>query len=72
MKRITDFIEKQSFGVCDTLGNRLGFSSSSVRLSFIYASFFTFGSPVVLYFALAFWLNVRRAMRRQRNTVWDL
>lgn len=72
MRQITDFIEKQSFGVCDALGNRMGFSSSSVRLSFIYASFFTFGSPVVLYFVLAFWLNVRRALRRQRSTVWDL
>lgn len=72
MKRITDFIEQQSFGVCNALGNRLGFSRSSVRLSFVYASFFTFGSPIVLYFVLAFWINVRQAMRRQRYTVWDL
>ncbi|QDA62385.1 PspC domain-containing protein [Hymenobacter jejuensis] len=72
MKKITNFIEKQSFGVCSALGDRLGFSSSSIRLSFVYASFFTFGSPIVLYFALAFWMNVRRAMRRQRSTVWDL
>ncbi|TGE20228.1 PspC domain-containing protein [Hymenobacter elongatus] len=72
MKRLTDFIEQQSFGVCNALGNRLGFSRSSVRLSFVYSSFFTFGSPIVLYFALAFWMNVRRAMRRQRSTVWDL
>lgn len=72
MKRLTDFIEKQSFGVCDAIGKRVGFSSSSVRLSFVYASFFTFGSPIVLYFALAFWINVRRALRRQRSTVWDL
>ena len=72
MRKITDFIEKQSFGVCSTLGDRLGFSTSSVRLSFVYASFFTFGSPIILYFAAAFWLNVRQAMRRQRSTVWDL
>jgi phage shock protein PspC (stress-responsive transcriptional regulator) len=72
MKRITDFIEQQSFGVCNALGEKLGFSKSSVRLSFVYASFFTFGSPIVLYFALAFWMNVRRAMRQQRSTVWDL
>ncbi|MBT2558515.1 PspC domain-containing protein [Hymenobacter sp. ISL-91] len=72
MHRITDFIEKQSFGVCKAIGDRVGFSSSSVRLSFVYASFFTFGSPIVLYFALAFWRNVRHAMRQQRSTVWDL
>lgn len=72
MKRITDFIEQQSFGVCSALGERLGFSTSSVRLSFVYASFFTFGSPIVLYFVLAFWMNVRRALRQQRRTMWDL
>lgn len=72
MKRLTDFIEKQSFGVCDAIGKRVGFSSGSVRLSFMYASFFTFGSPIVLYFALAFWMNARRALRQQRRTVWDL
>ena len=72
MRRITDFIEKQSFGVCNALGNRLGFSRSSVRLSFVYASFFTFGSPIVLYFAGVFWMNIRRAWRQQRSTVWDL
>ena len=72
MTRITDYIEQQSFGVCSALGKRLGFSTRSVRLSFVYASFFTFGSPVVLYFAGVFWMNINRAMREQRSTVWDL
>lgn len=72
MKRLTDFIETQSFGLCSALGQRWGFSTRSVRLSFVYASFFTFGSPVVLYFAGVFWMNIRHAMRQQRSTVWDL
>jgi hypothetical protein len=39
---------------------------------FIYASFLTFGSPVVLYFALAFVMEFRKHLRRGRSTVWDL
>ena len=72
MKRFTDYLETQSFGLCSALGKRWGISTRSVRLSFVYASFFTFGSPIVLYFAGAFWLNLRRALREQRRTVWDL
>ena len=72
MKRFTNYLETQSFGLCSALAQKWGFSTRSVRLSFVYASFFTFGSPIVLYFAGAFWMNVRRAMRQQRSTVWDL
>ena len=72
MHRFTDYIEAQSFGLCSALAQRWGFSKRSVRLSFVYASFFTFGSPVVLYFAGVFWMNIRRALREQRSTVWDL
>ena len=72
MKRLTNYLETQSFGLCSALGHRWGFSTRSVRLSFVYVSFFTFGSPIVLYFAGAFWMNVRRAMREQRRTVWDM
>ena len=72
MHRLTDFIEAQSFGLCSALGQHWGISRRSIRLSFVYASFFTFGSPVVFYFAGVFWMNVRRAMREKRSTVWDL
>jgi len=72
MKRIQYFIETQAFGVCTMLGEKLGIASSSIRLSFIYVSFFTMGSPVLIYFILAFWMNVSKSLRRERNTVWDL
>jgi len=72
MHRFTDFLEAQSFGLCSALGRSWGLSTRSVRLSFVYASFFTFGSPIVFYFAGVFWINVRRALRQQRSTVWDL
>ncbi|MDO6391132.1 PspC domain-containing protein [Pontibacter sp. BT731] len=72
MKRLQYFIESQAFGVCAMLGEKLGIASSSIRLSFIYISFFTLGSPVILYFIMAFWMNVSKHLRRERSTVWDL
>ncbi len=72
MKRLQYFIESQAFGVCTMLGEKLGFASSSIRLTFIYVSFLTMGSPVLIYLMLAFWMNVSKHLRRERSTVWDL
>lgn len=72
MKRLQYFIESQAFGVCTMLGERLGFATSSIRLTFIYVSFLTMGSPVLVYLMLAFWMNVSKHLRRERSTVWDL
>ena len=72
MKRLQYFIETQAFGVCTMLGEKLGIATSSIRLSFIYLSFLTMGSPVLLYLLLAFWMNVQKSLRRERSTVWDL
>ncbi|HPI79347.1 MAG: PspC domain-containing protein [Cyclobacteriaceae bacterium] len=70
MKRIQHFFEKYAFGVCTRLGEKLGIATSSIRLFFIYASFLTLGSPVILYLVLAFVMNIRRHLRR-RSTIWD-
>ena len=70
IKRIQHFFEKHAFGVCTRLGEKLGIATSSIRLYFIYLSFLTFGSPVILYLVLAFIMNLRRHMRR-RSTIWD-
>ncbi|WP_299824532.1 PspC domain-containing protein [uncultured Pontibacter sp.] len=72
MKRLQYFIESQAFGVCTMLGEKLGFATSSIRLTFIYVSFLTMGSPVLVYLMLAFWMNVSKHLRRERSTVWDL
>jgi len=64
MKYILYFFEKQAFGVCNRLGELLGISSTIIRLYFIYLSFLTFGSPIIIYLFLAFWMNVRRYLRR--------
>jgi len=65
-------LEQNVFGVCTQLGEKLGIATSSIRLWFIYASFLTFGSPVVVYFALAFWMDLRRHLRRSRSSVLDI
>ncbi|GGK70877.1 PspC domain-containing protein [Rufibacter glacialis] len=72
MKNIQHFLETQAFGVCTKVGEKLGFATSSIRLYFIYLSFLTFGSPLLVYLVLAFWLNVRKHLRRERSTVWDI
>ena len=73
MERIRYYVENQVFGVCTRLGEKLNFSASSIRLYFIYASFLTFGSPIVLYLVLAFWMEVRKHLRRHQSpTIWEL
>ena len=66
MKTLQNFLEKYAFGVCDRLGEKLGIASSSIRLFFIYSSFLTFGSPVIVYLGLAFIMNMRKHIRRFR------
>ncbi|MEX2336823.1 MAG: PspC domain-containing protein [Fulvivirga sp.] len=70
MKRLQHFFEKYAFGVCSHMGEKLGISSSSIRLYFIYASFLTFGSPLLIYLAMAFIMNMRKHLRRRKNSVW--
>lgn len=70
MDRIQTFFETHAFGVCAQLGEWLGVATSSIRLFFIYASFITFGSPVIIYLTLAFVVNMRKHLRR-RSPVWD-
>jgi phage shock protein PspC (stress-responsive transcriptional regulator) len=68
--KIQHFFEQYAFGVCTRLGEKLGMATSSIRLFFIYASFITFGSPVIIYLALAFIMNIRKHLRR-RSPIWD-
>lgn len=58
--KVKDFIEWKAFGVCSAIGDRLGIASSKIRLWFIYVSFLTLGSPIVIYMILAFWMNLKK------------
>ncbi|GAB4110001.1 MAG: hypothetical protein OHK0057_04970 [Thermoflexibacter sp.] len=71
MKFLHNFLEERAFGVCSKLGERLGISSGVIRMYFIYTSFLTFGSPILIYLVLAFWLNIRKYLRRQNDFVKD-
>jgi phage shock protein C len=75
IKSIIAWFEKQAFGVCAWLGNKLGIKSTTIRLYFIYLSFFTFGSPIIIYFILAFLLENKKFLFPQKATrkrTWDL
>ena len=61
---LRDFVEKSSFGVCSNIARRMGISSSRVRLYFIYTSFITMGSPVIIYLIIAFWINLKTYLRK--------
>jgi len=71
MDRFRNLVEYQVFGVCSYLGERFGIATSKIRLYFIYLSFLTFGSPVIIYFIVAFWMNIKRYMLiGRRNPLW--
>lgn len=70
MKKVQTFFEKYAFGVCTRMGEKLGLATSSIRIFFIYISFLTFGSPIIIYLGLAFIMNMRKHLRRRNNSVW--
>jgi phage shock protein PspC (stress-responsive transcriptional regulator) len=66
------FIEWKLFGVCTAIGERIGISVTRIRTWFIYISFLTMGSPLIVYFILAFWMNMKRyIMAVRRNPLWN-
>lgn len=67
MNQIKNFIEWQAFGVCAAIGEKMGIATTRIRMWFIYISFLTFGSPVVLYMVAAFWMNIKRYMLAARR-----
>lgn len=70
--QLKPFCEMSLFGVLAPLGDRMGIASSKIRMFFIYISFFSFGSPIFIYLAVAFIINIRLYIRnRRRNPVWD-
>ena len=60
MNRVKQFIEWHVFDVCTAIGEKMGIATSTIRKYFIYISFLTIGSPVIIYLFIAFWLNVKR------------
>jgi phage shock protein PspC (stress-responsive transcriptional regulator) len=73
ISRISSFFEKQAFGVCEWWGEKLQLKISRIRLFFIYFSFLTFGSPIIIYLIMAFILEHKEYFKlSKRKTVWDI
>ena len=69
MNRLKSFMEMRAFGVCTYIGNKIGIRISKIRLFFIYATFITLGSPILIYLSLAFLLNIRQYMKRKKGSL---
>jgi phage shock protein PspC (stress-responsive transcriptional regulator) len=67
MGKIKDFIEWKVFGVCTRIGEVLGISTSTIRKYFIYISFLTMGSTLIIYIFLAFWMNIKNYIVNARR-----
>ncbi|WP_317899281.1 PspC domain-containing protein [Aurantibacillus circumpalustris] len=76
ISRISKWFEQRAFGVCQWLGKKMGIRTTTVRMYFIYLSFFTFGSPIIIYFILAFLLEHKNYFKpfytKKRPSVWDI
>ena len=64
-------VEKSVFGVCSKAADQMGIAKTRVRLYFIYITFITMGSPLILYVFVAFWMNVRKYIRNGKNWILD-
>jgi phage shock protein PspC (stress-responsive transcriptional regulator) len=67
----SSILGRSAYGVCSYIGDKMGVASSKVRLYFIYMSFLTLGSPIILYLFAAFWLNVRKYIRSSYNILLE-
>ncbi|MEO7960980.1 MAG: PspC family transcriptional regulator [Ginsengibacter sp.] len=67
MHKLKHFIEWQVFGVCTLIGEKMGIATSIIRKYFIYISFLTLGSPVIVYLFFAFWLNIKNYIQNSRR-----
>jgi phage shock protein C len=71
-QRVVTFFEKQSFGVCTYLADKLNISISKIRLFFIYSSFLAVGFPIIFYVLAALVLDVRHYVKKIRLRIWDV
>ena len=71
---IVHFFEKRAFGVSDWWGDKLNINPILVRKFFIYLSFATLGSPILIYFIMGFILENKSVFKfsQKRKSVWDL
>ncbi|MFN4254447.1 MAG: PspC family transcriptional regulator [Saprospiraceae bacterium] len=71
MNFFRDLLERQAYGACRYLGDKMHVAPAEVRKYFIYTSFIAMGSPLIVYLVVAFWVNVRRYIRRGKSIIWE-
>ncbi len=71
IKTFRNIIERSVFGVCSTIGEKIGVRTSRVRLYFIYLSFVAMGSPIIIYLVMAFWINLKSYLRKGYDILLD-
>jgi phage shock protein PspC (stress-responsive transcriptional regulator) len=70
VNKFKNFIEWHVFGVCSAIGEKMGIASSTIRKYFIYISFITMGSPLIIYLFVAFWMNIKNyILNSKRNPI---
>jgi len=67
MQSLRNILEWKLFGICTQLGEHLNISIEHIRIWFIYTSFLTFGSPIIIYFIVAFWVNMKNYILSARR-----
>ncbi|MCB0478852.1 MAG: PspC family transcriptional regulator [Crocinitomicaceae bacterium] len=74
VQKILFFFELRSFGVSQWLANIFSIRAERVRLFFIYASFVALGSPLIIYFVLAFLLEHQHLLKfqKRKKSIWEL
>lgn len=66
------FFERQAFGVCARVSDKLNLQVSEVRLFFIYVSFLTLGSPIIMYVLLMFLFKLKDTLFYKRKRTFDI
>ncbi|MCC6720842.1 MAG: PspC domain-containing protein [Bacteroidia bacterium] len=72
MNSLKFFLEKSVFGVCTFIAKKMGIKTERIRLYFLYITFGTLGSSIILYLLIAFWINIKKYRKEGKRTVWDL
>lgn len=67
MNRLKHLIEWHVFGVCSAIGEKMGIATTTIRKYFIYISFLTMGSPIIVYLFVAFWMNIKQYILNGRR-----
>ncbi len=69
---LRNFSQRHGFDVSSRLADRLGLSTTNVRLFFIYFSFVTLGFSFAIYLILASLLKIKDMFYTKRSSVFDL